>query len=252
MLENITTPLLFTYLLVFCRVGTTIMLLPGLSEGYIAPRARLILALGLSLAIIPTIQPLMPVMPTSGVEFFLLIAKEILVGAFIGTVVKVLFSALHVAGMVIATQTGLAAAMMFDPTQGEQNSAIGMFLMLLGIMIIFAGDIHHLFIMSIVDSYSLFPPMDELPMGGFSDLVSKTASTAFSMGVRISAPVIVIGLVIYLGGGVMGRLMPQMQVFFVLTPIQILLGFSMLILTLSTGMMWFMSYYTDTVANFLR
>lgn len=228
------------------------MLLPGLSEGYIAPRARLIIALGLSLAIIPTIQPLMPAMPNSAIYFFLLIAKELLIGIFIGAVVKILFSALHIAGMVIATQTGLASAMLFDPTQGEQNSAIGMFLMLLGIMIIFAGDIHHLFIMSIVDSYSLFPPVDSLPIGGFSDLISKTASTAFSMGVRISAPVIVIGLVIYLGGGVMGRLMPQMQVFFILTPAQILLGFSMLILTLSTGMMWFMSYYTDTVANFLK
>lgn len=228
------------------------MLLPGMAEGYIAPRARLILALGLSLAIIPTLQQQMPSLPSSGIHFFLLIAKEVLIGAFIGIVVKILFSALSTAGIVIATQTGLASAMMFDPSQGEQGSAISVFLNLLGLMVIFAGDVHHIFLKSIVDSYSLFPSAGTLPIEGFTDLVTKTTATAFSMGIRISAPVIVLGLITYLGGGVIGRLMPQMQVFFILIPVQILLGFSMLILTISTGLMWFMSYYNDTVANFLK
>ena len=121
MLENITTPLLFSYLLVFCRVGAAIMLLPGMSEGYITPRARMVVALGLSLAIIPIVMEQMPALPESGIQFFILIAKEILVGAFIGVVIKILFASLHVAGMVISMQTSLASAMMFDPTQGVQG-----------------------------------------------------------------------------------------------------------------------------------
>lgn len=252
MLENITTPLLFSYLLVFCRVGTVIMLLPGLSEGYIAPRARLILALGLSLAIIPAITSKMPAFPASAILFFILVAKEIMVGFFIGSVVKILFSSLHTAGIIIATQSGLASAMLFDPSQGEQGSSIGVFLIFLGIMVIMAGDVHHLFIRAIVDSYSLFLPTADLSIGGFADLVTKTLASGFSVAVRISSPVIVIGLVIYLGGGIIGRLMPQMQVFFIMIPVQILLGFAMLMLAISTGLTWFTGYYTDTVGNFLQ
>lgn len=252
MLDTITTPVLFSYLLIFCRVGATIMLLPGLSEGYIAPRARLFVALGLSLAIIPLLLDAMPALPESGVLFFLLIAKEMMVGLFIGAVIKILFASLHTAGIIIATQTGLASAMLFDPSQGEQGSSIGIFLTFIGIMLIFASNLHHVFIRAIVDSYVLFPPKGDLMIGGFSDLISKTMANSLSVATRISSPIIVIGLIIYLGGGIIGRLMPQMQVFYIMVPVQVILGFSMLMLAISTGLTWFMNYYTDTIKNFLN
>jgi len=252
MLNNITTPLLFSYLLVFCRVGAAMMLLPGLSEGYMNPRARLYISLGICLAIIPMLLDKMTAMPDSGVKFFLLIAKEIMVGAFIGTVIKILFATLSAAGMIIASQTGLGSAMLFDPSQSEQGSSISVFLGIAGLMMIFASDLHHIFIRAIVDSYSLFPPLEALPIGGFTDLVTKTVAESFSIAIRISSPVIVIGLVIYLGGGIIGRLMPQIQVFFIMTPVQILLGFSMFLMALSTGLTWFMNYYSDILQNFLN
>jgi len=228
------------------------MLLPGLSEGYMNPRARLYIALGICLAIIPMLLNKLPAMPDSGVLFFLLIGKEIMVGVFIGTVIKILFSTLSTAGSIIASQTGLASAVAFDPSQSEQGASIGVFLGITGIMLIFAGNLHHIFIRAIVDSYDLFPPAESLPMGGFTDLVTKTVADSFSIAIRISSPVIVIGLVIYMGGGIIGRLMPQIQVFFIMTPVQVLLGFSMFLMALSTGLTWFMNYYSDTVQHFLN
>jgi flagellar biosynthetic protein FliR len=50
----------------------------------------------------------------------------------------------------------------------------------------------------------------------------------------------------------MGRIMPQMQVFFVMMPIQIALGFFILMVTLSASMMWFMDYYTEIMGNFIN
>lgn len=252
MLDQITTPLLFSYLLIFCRLGAAIMLLPGLSEGYITPRARLFFALGLSLIIIPLMLDKMPPLPESVSLFFMLVAKEIIIGAFIGTVMKTIFSTLHTAGIIIASQSGLASAMFFDPSQGEQGASMGLFLTLSGIMVIFASNLHHLFIQGLVDSYALFPPSSPLPIDGFSDLTAKTLSNSFSMAARISSPIIVIGLVTYIGGGIMGRLMPQMQVFFIITPLQILLGFFILMLIISTGLSWFISSYSDLIRNFLN
>jgi flagellar biosynthetic protein FliR len=228
------------------------MLLPGLSEGYMSPRARLYIALGICLAIIPMLLDKMPPMPDSAVKLFLLVAKEIMVGVFIGAVIKILFATLSTAGAIIASQTGLGSAMLFDPSQSEQGSAISVFLGITGIMLIFAGNLHHIFIRAIVDSYSLFPPLEAMPMGGFTDLITKTTADSFSIAIRISSPVIVIGLVIYLGGGIIGRLMPQIQVFFIMTPVQILLGFSMFLMALSTGLTWFMNYYSDTLQHFLN
>lgn len=228
------------------------MMLPGLSEGYMSPRARLVISLGLSLSIIPIVINQMPPLPASAILLAIFVAKEIMVGLFIGTVIKTLFASLHTAGVIIAMESGLASAMLFDPSQGEQGSSIGVFLIFTGIMAVFAADIHHVFIKGIVDSYTLFNPAEFLPIGGFSELVMQTVAKGFEVAVRISSPVIVITLIVYLGGAIIGRLMPQMQVFFVLIPVQILLGFAMLMLAISTGLTWFLNYYSDTVSNFIK
>ena len=102
-----------------------------------------------------------------------------------------------------------------------------------------------------IDSYQLFTPGDILPTDGFMEITKRTMANSFLAGFKIASPHIVVGLMLYLGAGIMGRLMPQMQVFFVLMPIQIIMGFSILAITLSTAMMWFMEYYTETMGNLL-
>lgn len=251
MLEQITSDAVFSHFLVFCRLGGALLLLPGLSEAYVSPRSRMIIAIGLTVVVTPITQPLLPALPPSGIELILLITKELIIGMFIGTMAKIILSTLHVAGMVMSYQMGLAAGTLFDPSQNSQGAIIGILLTFLGILLIFATDLHHIFLHGVVDSYKLFAPGPTLPLGGFADTVSQTASDAFNIGVKMAAPQIVVGLALYLAAGVMGRLMPQMQVFFVIIPVQILIGFFVLMITLSAFFMWFMDYYQEIMGTFI-
>lgn len=251
MLEDITTASLFAFFLVFCRLAAGIMLLPGFSESYISPKARLVIALGVALVITPMTKQYLPPMPSSMFELIIIVSGEIIVGLFIGAVIKIILSSMHVAGMVISYQSGLAAATLFDPNQQTQGSIIGVFLTTLAVFLIFATNLHHIFLMGLIDSYKIFSPIQPMPIGGFSELISKTVAGSFLMGVKIAAPQIVIGLVLYLGAGIMARLMPQMQVFFVMMPVQIALGFFILMISLSAGMLWFMEYYREVLTNFV-
>src|SRR5437667_343982 len=79
-------------------------------------------------------------------------------------------------------------------------------------------------------------------------LAMRTVATAFRIGIQLSAPFVVFGLLFNLGLGVLSRLMPQMQVFFVGLPISILLGF--LILLLVVGAM--MGTFLGSVESVLR
>ncbi len=252
MFDGITTATVFSYIFVFCRIGSGIMLLPTISESHISPQARLVAALGITGLVVPIIQSTLPTLPTSIAALFLLFAGEVIIGVLIGTIAKILFSTVHVAGDIIAYQMGLSSAMMFDPSQGGQSSVIATFMSLLALMLIMATNLHHIFITGLVDSYTLFSPAAAINTGDLTQLIEATVSGSFTMGVKIAAPLIVIGLIINLGGGIMGRLMPQMQVFFVMMPLQISLGFFIFMITLSGGMMWFMDYYAEVMGNFIN
>lgn len=252
MFDGITEAAVFSYILVFCRIGAGMMLLPGISEAYISPMARLVAALGITGVVVPIIQPTLPALPESVAALFLLLAGEIIIGVLIGTIAKILLSTMHIAGDIIAYQIGLSSGMMFDPSQGSQTTIISTFMSVLALMLILSTDLHHIFLTGLVDSYTLFSPATALNTGDMTQLVESTVSGSFTMGVKIAAPLIVIGLIINLGAGIMGRLMPQMQVFFIMMPVQISLGFFILMITLSGGMMWFMDYYAEVMANFIN
>ena len=161
----------------------------------------------------------------------------------LGLTARLTISALQVAGTVIAQQLGLGFVTAVDPTQGQQGMLVGNFLAVLGVTLIFATDLHHLVIAALNDSYALFRP-GEMP------LIGDVASAADQHGrdrhsasaCSSSAPFLVFGLLFNLGLGVLSRLMPQMQVFFVGMPLSILVGFLILMLVLGAMMATFLGY----------
>ena len=140
----------------------------------------------------------------------------------------------------IAQQLGLGFVTAVDPTQGQQNVIVGNFLTVLGVTLIFATDLHHLVIAALNDSYTLFQPGDIPLLGDVAALTTRTVATAFRIGIQLSAPFLLFGLLFNLGLGILSRLMPQMQVFFVGIPLSILLGFLVLLLVIGAMMTTFL------------
>ena len=231
-----------TFMLVFARIGTMIMMLPGLGEMSVPRRIRLTLALVLSAVLLPLHRAAYEVDLTTFGPVLTLMAQEMFIGAVLGLTARLMISALQVAGFVIAQQLGLGFASAVDPTQGgQQGVLISNFLTMLGVTLIFATDLHHLIIAALNDSYRLFKP-GEIPLiGDVAALTTQTIALAFKIGIQLSAPFLIFGLLFNLGLGVLSRLMPQMQVFFVGMPLSILIGLLILFLVLGAVMMVFLN-----------
>ena len=239
------------FALVFARVGTMVMVLPALGEANVPSRARLVLALALTLIMAPAVGHAYPAQAAStALTLAGLIISEIVVGLAIGLIVRMTMSAVQVAGNVIATQTGLAFSQTFDANQGTQSALVSMFLSLLAVTLIFATDLHHLLIGGIKHSFTLFPPGALPPVKDFAALAIETVSGLFATGMQMAAPFLVFGLVTYAAAGVIARMMPQLQVFFIAMPLNILAGFVILGLSLSTMMFLFLDVFATQAKLF--
>ncbi len=236
------------FMLVFARIGTMVMLLPGLGEMNVPVRVRLTMALSLAAVLLPLHQNAYQIDRRSFGPLLAMLGEEMFIGAVLGLAARLTMSSLQVAGSIIAQQIGLGFVTAVDPTQGEQNVIVGNFLSMLGVTLIFAVDLHHLVIAGLNDSYTLFAP-GELPLlGDVAELTTRTVAGAFRIGIQLSAPFLVFGLVFNVGLGVLSRLMPQMQVFFVGMPLSILAG--LLILVFVLGSM--MTVYLDDLRQMLN
>jgi flagellar biosynthesis protein FliR len=230
-----------TFMLIFARVGTMVMLLPGLGEMSVPRRVRLILALVLTATLLPLHRTAYVVDLASFGPVLTMLGQEIFIGLVLGITARLMISALQVAGFVIAQQLGLGFATAVDPTQGgQQGVLVANFLTILGVTLIFATDLHHLVIAALHDSYSLFKP-GEIPLiGDVAALTTQTFAMAFKIGIQLAGPFLVFGLLFNLGLGVLSRLMPQMQVFFVAMPISILAGLLILLVVIGALMTVFL------------
>lgn len=243
----ITPELMVVFFMMFARVGTMMALMPGLGERAMPMRVRLGVALLLTLILMPLHRPLYQVDLTRPAAVFLLLFMEIAVGFTLGMAGRIAVSALQTAGVVIANAVGLGFAMQVDPTQGQQGAVIGNFLGMLGIAIIFATDLHLLVIAAISDSFTVIRPGILPASGDAAQFLVSVMSRAFLVAIQLSAPFLVFAIVFNVGLGVLAKLMPQMQVFFVAMPVTIGVGF--LILMLVVGVM--MAHYTGNLESLL-
>jgi flagellar biosynthetic protein FliR len=230
------------FVLTFARVGAMVMLMPGIGETNLPARMRLGIVLLLSGILVPLHRSAYVVDLTSLGPLITILFQELIIGAMLGLTGRLAISALQVAGAVIAQQLGLGFVTAVDPTQNEQGAIVGNFLTLLGITLIFATDMDHLVIAAINDSYTIFKPGEMPLVGDAAQHITQVIAAAFRIGIQLSAPFLVFGLLFNLGLGVLSRLMPQMQVFFIGLPLSILLGLLLLILVMGTMMGIFVDY----------
>ena len=251
MLQSFLTSELFAFLLVFCRIGSAIMVLPGFGESFVSPRVRLLLALMFSLVLAPAIAH-MPAPPTTVFGLLTLILAEIVVGLFIGGLSRILMSAIHLAGMIIALQSSLANALAQDMTQIQgQASSLGNWLGMTTLVLIFVTDMHHYMLKGLADSYTLFLPGYFPAVEDFSNHATQSLNQAFLMALQLSAPHIVVSVIVYLGAGVLSRLVPNIQVFFLMMAPQIWISFLILMVTFSSMMLWYMEYFKESLSKFV-
>lgn len=241
----------FAFILIFARIGSIAMALPGIGDRRVPSRVRLVFALSMSLILYPIVVKYFSAFPKTLIGMISSILSEVLVGIAIGFSVRLIISAIELVGQAIAFQTGLAFAQSVDPANGIQSSMFGSFLSVLVVTMIFVTDMHHMLLSAMHDSYLLFKPGNVMPLSDLAQNAIQTLSAGFRIAVQLAGPFIAFGLIFYLGVGVLARLIPQVQVFFLAMPLNIALGLVLFMLLLGTIIYRFLDYFSAALSPYL-
>ncbi|MFC3050899.1 flagellar biosynthetic protein FliR [Kordiimonas pumila] len=233
----------FAFLLITVRMAALVMVVPVFSESSIPQRMRVAFAMALSLVIYPVVSKVLPPMPANVLVLAGLFIKELTIGLILGLTIRLLMSAIHVAGTIIAFQTGLAAAQTFDPSQGSQSVLVASFFNLLAIVLILVTNLHHMMLTGMVFSYQKFPVGEAIPVADFATITTQYVSSSFALGFQMAAPFIVYGMIYNLGLGLVARMVPGFQVFFIGMPINLFMGFALIMVLMGSIMKYFLQNF---------
>lgn len=243
----------YAFLIVFARLGGLIFLLPGFAENYVNPRIRVLIALTTAFLLAPILAHKIPGMPHEPFEFFVVFLTEFLVGYFSGILVRIMISSFEMAGALMGYQMNLANAFAEGPASSQQVALPGVFLGLIAVLLIFITDLHHLYFRMFVQSYEVFRPVDPLSLTLMAQDILKTITNflmaSIVLSVQISAPVLMIGLLLHASSGFISRLMPQVQIFFIIQPLQIAVGFTILWLSIGVIMPFFLEKFETAIST---
>jgi flagellar biosynthetic protein FliR len=218
--------------MVFTRIAAMVMTMPAIGDEAVPVRIRLSFALLLTFTLTPVVMPVLPAPPAELAEMVLHVIREIFIGLMMGAVMRI-----------ISIQSTLSFAQTSAPGIIESSTTVGTFLGLIGLILIFTTNLHHLFLGAMVNSYNIFPWGASASVSDSAQLAIRTLSEAFRIGVQLSAPILVLALVFNVALGFAARIMPQFQVFFVASPLMVLLSLALLALSLGMiGMVWVNGY----------
>ncbi len=237
------TALLATWFLVFTRVGAMLTVLPMFSTQTLPVQLRI--ALGGLVAVLMT--PMLPPVAVDQLSIWVL-AKlmfvEVSIGLLLGFICRFVFYALEIAGTFIATEMGLSLPQEFNQLVAAPTMAPGLLLYWIALMTMLSLDLHHWMIAGFRESYAL------LPFGGahlkealLVDVIARSGKVFF-LALQIAAPIIAVSFLVTLVFAVLGRAVPQMNVFSESFPVRIFCGLLTFGLTCS--------FMAQHIANYLR
>jgi flagellar biosynthetic protein FliR len=201
-----------TWFVIFVRFSTYLLLFPVTSAQAIPVIVRLAFAgLGsfLILPLVPAVQfdanglyPLIRV-------FFL----EVSTGVILGLLARFIFYAVELAGSLIATESGLMLSQNFNPVTASFVSAPGVLLHWMTLILMLTLDLHHWLIIGLQRSYEI------IPAGGghlsevlLADILGR-AGNMFVIALQMTAPVLATSFLVTVVFSLLGRAVPQMNVF---------------------------------------
>ena len=235
------------------RVSGVLSVAPVIGSPQIPVRIRAMLALLLTLAILPLTGPLPEVDPFS-LEGVIVTISQLIIGLIMGFTLLIVFNVLSIAGEAIAAAMGLGFALLADPTSGVQIPVVSQFFAIIATLLFLALDGHHALISMLATSFTLIPVGQTLNPQGFWEIINWS-SILFAGAVMVALPALIAMLSINLVMGVMTRAAPQLNIFSVGFPVTMTLGFIVILLTLpglSPGFEKLLVDGYETMVNSLR
>jgi flagellar biosynthetic protein FliR len=217
-------PKIIIFILVFIRCVSFMLSYPVFSSPQIPMHVKILLPLMLAFIIFPVIWLNKHPQVTFQDAILWMAIKESLIGLLLGSVVRMIFFAVNIAGQIISASLGLSAAQVFNPTLGGQSTVLEQFQFTIGTIIFLSINGHHFLLSGIVESFTLIP----LNFDGFNLLGVKSAAylgqEILTIGLKMAAPVMISIFLIQVGMGIIGRAVPQINVLVTSLHLTILIG----------------------------
>ncbi len=242
----------FAFMLLLSRLGAVLMLFPGIGERYVPQRTRIIFASLLCLLLVEPLSPSLPAMPSAPAEIARLIAYEVVFGLFFGTLIRLMMSILEASGMIVGLQTGLSNATMMNPALAVQSPLPSAFLSTAGLVLIFITGLDHFLIRTAVALYDQFPAGAPPMLGDMAETIMHVANKSFVMGIELAAPFLIMGLMLHAVLGILQRLLPNVQLFMVMLPVEIWGGLMLFSLTVAGILTIWVNHLDQSVGSFFQ
>lgn len=220
-----------SFLWPFFRIGAMLMVAPVTSANYVPVRARLIIALAITLVIVPTL-PEPPMATPFSWDGMAIIMQQLLIGIAMGFVLMLVFAAVVTGGQLIAMQMGLGFASMVDPQNGAQVPVLSQIFVVMTTLLFLVMDGHLILIAMVAESFRLLPIG---PVGLDRDAffaIANWGTQMFAASLWLALPAIVALLLVNISFGIMARAAPQLNIFAIGFPVAIMMGFVVIYFTL--------------------
>lgn len=212
------------------RILALLSAAPPYNSGSLPRRARLILGLAITLAIAPGLDNLPAIAPASGIGL-LVMAEQMLIGYAMGFSLRLVFSAIDLAGTVFSTQMGLGFATIYDPMSTSQTPVVSEMIGILALLMFMAIDGHLMVLSTLAQSFRALP-IGVLPGSASWANLANAVAIVFSAGLLLALPIITALLITNTALGILGRVSPQLNLIVIGFPVTIALGFAALYVAL--------------------
>ena len=212
------------------RILALLSAAPPYNSGSLPRRARLILGLAITLAIAPGLDNLPAIAPASGIGL-LVMAEQMLIGYAMGFSLRLIFSAIDLAGTVFSTQMGLGFATSYDPMSTSQTPVVSEMIGILALLMFMAIDGHLMALSTLAQSFRALP-IGVLPGSASWANLANAVAIVFSAGLLLALPIITALLITNTALGILGRVSPQLNLIVIGFPVTIALGFAALYVAL--------------------
>ncbi|MGO4440098.1 flagellar biosynthetic protein FliR [Rhizobium sp. RAF56] len=221
--------------LAFCRIGACVMVLPGFSSGRVPQQVRILVAVALSMAVLPVLWDVIYPKASSAAPgaYLSLVFSESLIGAMYGMMARLYTIGLQFAGTIISMSIGFSAPGGMDIIEDTSESSLISLIGFCGLMILFMLDFHHYVFRALVDSYSSIPLGGHLEMRATLISFTDTLQTTTYIMLRLASPFLLYGLLFQVSIGFINKLAPQIPVYFVSTPYLLMGGLFMFYLAIA-------------------
>jgi flagellar biosynthesis protein FliR len=231
----------FALMLVVARVGAAMAFLPGLGEPAIPAPVRAGLALSIALLLLPDIKPLTPDLGETGLAVGAAVAAEVVTGSWFGWITRLWMQTLSGAGQFMAYLFGLSSVLQPDPELGPQTTALARLFGIGAPLLVLVSGLYSFPIRGLDSFYRIVPPGSLAPSGPIAERSVQVTAQVFALSLQLASPFIVASIVWHVAIGLMSRLVPRMQLYFISLPGQILGGTLLLAVTLSALLMAWMA-----------